>query len=152
MVVQNFQCCKDKRQQHLTGETPAAFCLAVQQVRTPAAAAGSSRQSAAANQGAWAPWMCAAVRQDTASGQLRTAAAATQRHVDPRHFRSHGALRLQLGQPVTLHFVAVDFLGCPAVLTKLQRRHLVDNGLQLRPASGKCIYQSVWCHAPVLHH
>jgi hypothetical protein len=125
-------------QQHLTGDTPAPFLLAVQQVRT-SAAAGSSRQAAAANQGAWAPWLCAAVSEDTASGRLRTAAEATQRHVDPRHIRSHGTLQLQLGQPVTLHFVAVDFLNCPVVLTRDQRRQLRENGLQLRPVSGECV-------------
>lgn len=35
-----------------------------------------------------------------------------------------------------MHFVAVDYMGCPAVLSKQQRQKLSTSGLQLQPAAG----------------
>lgn len=46
-------------------------------------------------------------------------------------------LRLQLGQPLTLHFVATDFLGCPVELSKQQRKDMVAGGVQLTPYDGE---------------
>jgi hypothetical protein len=55
-------------------------------------------------------------------------------HINPRHILSHAPLQLQLGQPVTIHFLATDYMGCPAVLNQQQRRELWASGLQIEPA------------------
>jgi hypothetical protein len=80
-------------------------------------------------QGAWAPWKCA-----EAGGN-----PDDSKHINPRHILSHTPLQLQLGQPVTLHFVATDYLGCPAVLSHQHRRELLETGLQMEPVDdGEC--------------
>ncbi len=106
-------------------------CLHVQQqVSSSSGAAGSSRQAAAAAQGAWSAWKCQ---------QAQGRSEAALHFLDPRSasLTPQGRLRLQLGQPITLHFVAVDYMGCPAELSKKQRQQLYRSGLQLQPANGE---------------
>lgn len=90
-------------------------------------AAGSSRQAAAAAAGAWAPWSCVPAQGRDEQQRLV---------IDPRDASLQDRLRLQLGQPITLHFVAVDYFGCPAALSKPQRQELRRRSLQLQPADG----------------
>jgi hypothetical protein len=103
--------------------------LYVQQV-CGSSGAGSSRQALAAAQDAWAPWKCA-----PAQGLGESAVLC----INPRNASVQGRLRLQLGQPITLHFVAVDYMGCPAVLNRQQRQKLASSGLQLQPAAGRTV-------------
>ena len=78
--------------------------------------------------GAWAPW----------SLTPTSSSANLCQHVDPRQFKA-GRLRLQLGRSITLHFVATDFMGCPAVLSKEQRLALWAGGVQLLPRNGEAM-------------
>jgi hypothetical protein len=56
--------------------------------------------------------------------------------VDPLSLQLQAPLKLQLGSPVTLHFVATDLLGCPVELSEQQRQALKENGgLQLLPSA-----------------
>ena len=64
-------------------------------------------------------------------------------HVDPRQFKVVRPLQLQLGRSITLHFVATDFSGCPAVLSKQQRTALWNGGLQLIPRNGEEVLASL---------
>lgn len=108
------------------------MCWPQQVCSTPAA--GSSRQAAApaAAQGAWSAWSCV-----PAQGRLGADAADTpKRHIDPRDLKLTAPLVVTPGQPFTLHFVAVDFFGCPAVLSKQQRKELREHGLLLQPDNG----------------
>jgi hypothetical protein len=104
-----------------------------------AAAASSSRQAAAAAaaQGAWSPWICVPAQDGQSLRPGADAADTTKHHIDPRHLTLTGPLVVTLGQPVTLHFVAVDFSGCPVALSKQQRRELRVHGLLLQPENGE---------------
>lgn len=109
----------------------------MQQVAPASRGANSSRQAAAAAaaaaQGAWAPWRCAPAGQAGVQQQE----GRQQVHVDPRRMVLSQPLRLQLGQTITLHFVATDFMGCLTELSKQQRTALVGGGLQLVPCDGE---------------
>lgn len=111
--------------------------VVTQQLRSSGAAGSSQRQTAAASQGAWAPWSCVPVREGSVGSQPRVRAEVMERYIHPRDMKISGRLHLQLGQPVTLHFVAVDFMGCSAVLSKQQKRDLVERGLQLQAENGE---------------
>lgn len=89
----------------------------------------------AAEKGAWAPWEC--VRYDVQGTVCTPSADIVKQHIDMRHAQLSGKLRLQLGQAVTLHFVATDFLGCPVVLRKEQREQMMATGLELQASVGE---------------
>lgn len=106
-----------------------ALCSCMQQQLSGSrGAAGSSRQTTAAAAGAWAAWSCAPAQGRGEPQRLV---------IDPREASLLDRLRLQLGQPITLHFVAVDYVGCPAVLSKQQRQELRRRSLLLLPANGE---------------
>jgi hypothetical protein len=121
-------------------------------------ASSSSAAGAASTLGAWAPWR---TRKDDAQQQQRqntqhspasagpssrSAAAERERaeqqardvvgHLHPRGLVLLEAVVVRLGEPLVLHFVALDLARCPVALTAQQASWVEAQGLTVEAGAG----------------